>query len=107
MVSGDPLLKTSQWQANRRYWVANATACELCGVALDVSVGARGPHAMDVGHIVSRRDAKRMGWSAREINALSNTRPECRTCSRSAGGRVGGHARSRPAVMRPVTSRAW
>ena len=61
---------------------------------------------MDVGHIVSVRDALRAGWSIEEINAVTNSRPEHARCNRHAGAKVGGRVRSRR-LSAPITSRAW
>jgi hypothetical protein len=44
--------------------------------------GRRGlnPRYLIVGHIVDRATAKRLGWSEAQINALSDTQPECAAC---------------------------
>ena len=47
------------------------------------------PAALVVGHVVSRYEAKRLGWSAEQINASSNTQPERMDHSLCSGGRLG------------------
>jgi hypothetical protein len=51
--------------------------------------GKQNPRTLVVGHIVSRYTAKRLGWSEVQINALSNTQPECQACSNKSGARLG------------------
>lgn len=87
--TGDPLLKGKDWDAVRAYWVGRRQPCHLCGKRVNYARGATGDDAFDCGHIVSRDEAKVMGWSRAQINALSNTRPECRQCSRSSGASYG------------------
>jgi len=47
------------------------------------------PRYLIVGHVVGRDEAKRMGWTEAQINALSNTQPECARCSVKSGARLG------------------
>jgi hypothetical protein len=53
-----------------------------------------------VGHIVSRYDARRMGWTDAMINARSNTRPECTACSNKSGARLGQKVQSSRSQLR-------
>ena len=91
----DPLLaRASHYKRNRQHWQRLRLPCAVCGTAIDYD----GPNLIDgrqnrrslvVGHIVSRYLAKRMGMSEAQINALSNTQPECRECSNRSGARLG------------------
>jgi hypothetical protein len=72
--------------------------CAVCGGPIDytgpryfVVNGKRiqNPRALVVGHIVSRYAAKRLGWTVVQINALSNSQPECQRCSNKSGARLG------------------
>jgi hypothetical protein len=47
--------------------------------------GRQNPRSLVVGHIISRYQAKLMGLSPTQINALSNTQPECQSCSNKTG----------------------
>lgn len=47
------------------------------------------PQSLVIGHIVSRHQAKLLGWSERQINDISNCRQECRRCSNRSGARLG------------------
>lgn len=47
------------------------------------------PRYLVVGHIVSRYEAKRMGWTVKQMNALTNLRAECQRCSNRSGARLG------------------
>jgi len=110
----DPLLRGTQWTGTggpRAYWLARrgpcrAQPCKFPGAPIDYD----GPYwvptttgrvttpsgytinllAYHCGHIVSRSLGKRLGWTAAQINALGNTRPEHAGCSVSDGGRLGG-----------------
>jgi hypothetical protein len=96
----------------REYWRRSGRPCAVCGAAIDyagprylVVNGRRvqNPRALVVGHIVSRRKAKLLGWSAEQINALSNTRPECQRCSNLSGARDGQRAQAAAGKGRRAT----
>jgi hypothetical protein len=103
--TGDPLLQGRDWAAVKAYWRARRAPCARCGCQIQYD-GPRGPRSLDVGHIVGRDQAKAMGWTRAQINAITNTQPECRTCSRSAGARYGNAKRGR-ARPRPVEADQW
>jgi hypothetical protein len=91
----DPILaKAAHYKRNRQYWQRLRLPCAVCGRAIDYD-GPRyvndkqNPRALVVGHKVSRYLAKRLGWNEREINSLSNTQPECQSCSNKTGARLG------------------
>ena len=99
------------WQATVAAWKREQpTRCEaavcLCPTGRDLLHGHR-LWGMDIGHIVSVRDALRAGWSIEEINAKDNTHPEHRRCNRHAGAKVGGRAVQRRPRPTSITSRAW
>ena len=50
------------------------------------------PGQFVAGHIVSRRNAKLLGWPEAQTNSLANLRPECRSCSNRSGAREGQQA---------------
>lgn len=99
--TGDPLLKGPGWNAVRRYWIAQKPCCVKCGTPLNTTRGHRGPDALDVGHIVGRDEAKAMGWTRAQINALTNTQPECRRCNRRDGARYV-NAKRQPKPLPPL-----
>jgi hypothetical protein len=84
----DPLLNTPQFRTNRAALKRLRLPCAICGRAIAYDQ----PHAFVAGHIVSRRKAKLLGWTASQINALSNLRPECKPCSNKTGAREGQQA---------------
>jgi hypothetical protein len=99
-TANDPMLTTRHWRVTiRGHWLALRLPCSVCGraIAYDqptylVSITGRrtiNPRSLVVGHIVSRNKGKRMGWTEDQINALTNTRPECRACSNKTGAREG------------------
>ena len=88
MPSNDPYLKTPAWQKIRAYWLASTEPCARCGGPIDRRRRARGPWALDVGHIVSRYEARRLGWPESEIHSIRNTQPEHRRCNRAAGAMI-------------------
>lgn len=88
--TGDPWLKGPDWEAIKAHWRRKRLPCSVCGEPIDYRVGARGPRTLDVGHWpVSRAQARARGWTRQQCNTISNTRPECRTCSRSNGASMG------------------
>ena len=112
--TGDPLLKGADWARVRAHWVRRREPCRRCGRQIDYTRGATGDLALDVGHIVGRDEAKAMGWTRAQINALSNTQPECRRCSRSSGATYGNRKRGRErpsrrwrSAERPIEADEW
>jgi len=65
------------------------------------------PKALVVGHIVSRYAARRAGWTEAEINALSNTQPECQACSNRSGAQLGQRVRSLQGAATQVFRSRW
>jgi hypothetical protein len=118
-TANDPLLTTHHWRkVVRPYWIALRLPCARCHRMIDYDgprfirslTGRRtiNPRALVVGHIVSRNRAKRMGWTEDQINALSNTRPECQDCSNKSGAREGNQMqRLSMKRSRIDTSRRW
>lgn len=105
--TGDPLLKGADWEAVKAHWRRMRWPCARCGGGIDYD-GPPGPRSLDVGHIVSRDQARAMGWSRAQINDIGNTQPECRTCSRSHGARYGNLKRGQGAQWgRPVAADEW
>jgi hypothetical protein len=120
----DPLLHTPSWRrVVRPYWQRRRLPCQ-CGcwppepIAYDsptyfVINGKRrlNPAALVIGHVVSRYEAKQLGWTAQQINALSNTRPERQDHSLRSGGRLGAsiqQGRQSPAPVRHIdTAHRW
>ena len=105
----DPLLQGSDWEAIKRYWRAHRLPCARCGIAIDYDSTIRTWRSLDVGHIVSRDQAKAMGWTRAEINSVANTQQEHQRCNRTAGVVHGNHKRGRirPTVDRPVEAAEW
>mgnify|MGYP002147269449 CR=1 FL=1 len=106
--SGDPLLKGGDWLKVRAYWLTGAgrhTPCARCGKPIDRTTPERGPWSLDVGHIVDRAVAKDLGWTAAQMNTLSNTQPEHARCGRRAGAHLGARRRWKTPTNR--TSRTW
>lgn len=115
----DPLLTTAQWRKIRQHWIKLRRPCARCGMPIDydgprylVVNGRRrqNPRSLVVGHIVSRYDARRMGWTEDRINSIPNTQPECQDCSNRSGARLGQKVqRSRPGrrIPRPLTADRW
>jgi hypothetical protein len=91
----DPLLaRAAHYKRNREYWQRLRLPCAVCAKAIDYDGprtinGRQNPRSLVVGHIISRYQAKLMGLSPTQINALSNTQPECQSCSNKTGARLG------------------
>lgn len=103
--TGDPLLKGADWEQVKAYWRRQRRPCARCGKGIDYD-GPRGPRSLDVGHIVSRDQARALGWTRAQINAISNTQPECRTCSRSHGATYG-NAKRAQVRAKPIEADEW
>lgn len=103
--TGDPLLKGADWDSVKRYWRRQRLPCARCAHPIDYD-GPRGPRSLDVGHVVGRDEARTLGWTRKQINAISNTQPECRTCSRSSGATYGNAKRHAPRP-RPLEAGEW
>lgn len=70
----------------------NQRPCARCGKDIDYAAkrylpGTRrvNPYSLVIGHIVARVDARRLGWTDAQINAISNTQPEHALCSDRSG----------------------
>lgn len=110
----DPLLTTTAWRTTiRQHHIRAGAPCARCGGTIDYSAprylpGTRrvNPISLAVGHVVGRDQARRLGWTDQQINALANTQPEHARCSDSSGAKYGNAKRGR---MRQVlkTTRAW
>lgn len=91
----DPLLVNRAWLKVKQHWrtlripVCQADRCYLPGQPIGYDLPHTHPRALNVGHIVPRWKAKLLGWTDEQINALSNSRPEHRTCNLKAGARDG------------------
>jgi hypothetical protein len=116
----DPLLNNHHWRVTiRNHWKMLRLPCARCGRAIDYDgeyylrtiTGRRikNPRYLVIGHIVDRYVAKRYGWTESEINALTNTRPECMGCSNKSGARLGQKVqRSKIAAAQRIdTARRW
>lgn len=115
---GDPLLTTHHWRTViRPHWQRLRLPCARCGRPIDYD-GPRflivndrrrlNPRYLVVGHIVSRYEARRRGWTDQQINALSNTQPECQACSNSSGARLGQRVQgSHTATAQLAETRRW
>jgi hypothetical protein len=120
----DPLLHTPAWRrVIRPYWKRRRLPCQCgCGgqpIDYDgptyvIVNGKRrlNPRSLVIGHIVSRYEAKRLGWTAEQINSIANTRPERMDHSLRSGGRLGASIQQgwqpKPApVAPPDTASRW
>ncbi len=113
-TANDPLLTTHHWRTTiRRHWQAKRLPCARCHKPIDYTgpryLIVRGrrrvnPRALVVGHIVSRYDARRLGWTDVQINALTNSQPECVDCSNRSGAKLGQQVQRQRAK---VTSLRW
>jgi hypothetical protein len=111
----DPWLSHPSWRAAQAYWRGElrrrrlhcqATRCKDPGRPIERG-GQRGPWHLDVGHVVSRAQARDQGWNVEQANALGNTRPEHATCSHSTGATEGNQRRWGTVVPDPITSGVW
>jgi hypothetical protein len=94
----DPALTTKAWRKQREYWKQFGLPCARCGREIDyfgpryyLVAGRRkiNPRYFCLGHKVSRREARALGWSEARINAPSNLQAECQRCSNSSGAKLG------------------
>lgn len=117
----DPALQTHHWRVTiRSHWQRLRQPCARCHNPIDYDgpryleqPGQRrrlNPRYLVIGHKVSRRQARLLGWTSEQTHALGNTQPECQDCSNRSGATESNATRT-PAVIlpiaRPVTSRRW
>jgi hypothetical protein len=95
---------------NRAHWMRERKPCARCGKAIDydgpryLADGRPNPDYLCVGHKIGRADGIRLGMSPAELNDLTNSQPECYSCSvGSAGGAPG--LRGTPARASEVSYR--
>jgi hypothetical protein len=116
----DLSLTTKAWRKHRIYWKRLRLPCARCRGWIDYDgprylPGLSGrrrlnPRYLVVGHIVSRHQARRLGWSEAQVNALSNTQPECQDCSNRSGARLGRllqEPNPMSAVTTAITAHRW
>jgi hypothetical protein len=120
-TGSDPLLTNHHWRVTiRKHWQVLRLPCARCHRAIDYDglrylITTRGrrilnPRYLVVGHIVDRYQAKRLGWTEQQINAITNTQPECQDCSNRSGARLGQRVqRQRTKINNAVldNSRRW
>lgn len=56
--------------------------CLALGGQIDYEARSPDPRSFEVDHIVSSDEARRLGWSAVEADALDNCQGVCRQCNR-------------------------
>ena len=110
----DPALTTRSWRELRKHWQRLRLPCARCRGPIDydgprflIVRGRRrlNPRYLVVGHIVSRRTARILGWSDAQTNGAANTQPECQTCSNRSGAREGQRAQRAVARVKVARSR--
>jgi hypothetical protein len=118
-TANDPTLSSRAWAKVKQHWRALRLPCTRCGKAIDYDgpkyliIGGRkrqNPRYLVVGHIISRYEARRRGWTEDQTNAISNSQPECVDCSNRSGARLGQKVQAAKAVrVRAVLdeSRRW
>ena len=118
-ASRDPLLHSTAWRRTiRQHWQRLRLPCARCRRPIDYDgpqyLVVRGrkkqnPRYLVVGHIVSRYEAKRRGWTEQQINSLTNTQPECVACSNRSGAQLGQRVQraTLSSSQRLDTSRRW
>jgi hypothetical protein len=116
-TGNDPLLTTHHWRkVIRPHWQRLRLPCSRCHQPIDYD-GPRyylinGKRKLNlrylvVGHVVDRYTARRMGWSDDQINALSNTQPECQACSNRSGARLGQRVQQSRVINAPTEYTRW
>jgi hypothetical protein len=109
----DRPLTTVAWRKHRIYWKRLRLPCSGCGGWIDYD----GPRYLPgrrlnsrylvVGHIVSRHQGRLWGWTEAQINALSNTQPECQDCSNRSGAKLGRQLQHGIPVPQSITAHRW
>ncbi len=86
------------WRQIAAYWRRLRLPCAQCGSEIrydeDYWLTIQGrrtinPRALNVGHIISLAEAARRGWTAKQANDITNTRPEHARCNLNAGAKLG------------------
>jgi hypothetical protein len=94
----DYLVETPGQRAARAYFRQQQTQpCATCRREIDYSWTKKmingkwvyNSRGLVAGHVISRSQGKLLGYSDDQLQALSNFRPECRSCSVRQGSRLG------------------
>lgn len=115
-----PIYADPQHHANKKHWQKARLPCARCKGWIDYDGPAtlttrtgrkvQNPRRLVVGHIIAVDIARRHGWTMQQINALTNTQPECQNCSNRSGGQARVRKVQSAALVRKAvanTSRAW
>ncbi|MFD0094624.1 HNH endonuclease [Bacillus cereus] len=73
--------------------------CQAVGGAIDYDARPPHPRSFEVDHVVPTVEARRIGWSEVEADALENCAGVCRQCNRQKSG--GGLEPVRPTYVNP------
>jgi hypothetical protein len=86
----DPLINNRNWRKLREQIKALRLPCARCGRQIDYDnvCGKQSPRSFVLGHRVSRREARALGWTIAQMNSLGNLQPECRSCSNKSGAKL-------------------
>lgn len=75
--------------------------CQAVGGQIEFEARPPHPRSFEADHVVSSDEARRMGWSAAEADALDNCQGVCRQCNREKSSGVRDVAPIRATYVNP------
>ncbi|OWL97010.1 HNH endonuclease [Mycolicibacterium peregrinum] len=75
--------------------------CQALGGEIDYDAQPPHPRSYEVDHIISSDEAKRIGWTHIEADALDNCQPSCRQCNRAKSAGTKPATSIRPTYLNP------
>lgn len=75
--------------------------CRAVGGEIDYEAKPPDPRSFEVDHIVSSEEARRLGWTPVEADALTNCQGVCRGCNREKSDGLKPVASVRPSYINP------
>jgi 5-methylcytosine-specific restriction endonuclease McrA len=75
--------------------------CRAVGGEIDYEAKPPDPRSFEVDHIVSSEEAKQLGWSPADADALENCQGVCRQCNREKSDGLKPVAAARPTYINP------
>lgn len=75
--------------------------CRAVGGEIDYGARTPDPRSFEVDHIVSSGEAKQLGWTPVDADALANCQGVCRACNREKSDGLTSAGPSRPTYINP------
>jgi hypothetical protein len=93
----DPALTTYAWKQTRKAWAKQLPLLCARGCGHMITSDKKyfpgtkitNPRSLVVGHKLSRSEGRALGYSEQQLHDVTNTQPECWSCSSRSGSKMG------------------